>query len=99
MPVFDALQFLLIVKDSLETMNHTLAPNHQFDYFKFCFIKCFSRFTNILAVPDPAMISIGGVLIGITSVDILMHLSKNELAQYVHLLHNNQLTKMFRVDL
>ena len=34
-------------------------------------------------VSDPSMLSINGLVIGITSVDVLMHLGKQELSLYV----------------
>ena len=35
--------------------------------------------SNIVCIPDPAMISIDGVLFGVTSTDILFHMSKEEI--------------------
>ena len=35
--------------------------------------------SNIVCIPDPAMISIDGALFGVTSTDILFHMSKEEI--------------------
>jgi len=38
-------------------------------------------FPSILSIPDPGTISIGGLLFSLTSTDILMHMSRSELAK------------------
>lgn len=40
-------------------------------------------FPNLTFLPDPSVISINGVTIGLTSTDVLSHLIEAELSQYV----------------
>jgi hypothetical protein len=43
----------------------------------------FSRSLAFTMLPDPGLVSVDGVVIGITSVDVLMDLNKNLLSKYV----------------
>lgn len=41
-----------------------------------------SHYPNLVVLPDPSIISINGLYVGLTSTDILMHLGKEEIFHY-----------------
>jgi len=96
----DANCKLILVSTSKDAHHHPVYPTPAY---------ALKEVNNIIALPDPAMISIGGVVIGATSVDILKHLGANELAQSTinsdrmgriarHLLHQRNFYPLYPSD-
>ena len=49
-------------------------------FFFIFFLPSIDHNPRIISVPDPALISIDGVIFGFTSTDILFHLGKEEIS-------------------
>lgn len=62
---------MILVPSVRDAHHHIIYPTPPFDVAK--------KYPNLRSVADPSMINIEGVVIGITSMDVLRHLGKEEL--------------------
>lgn len=70
---------VLIVSSCRDVISEPVYPTMPYEFT--------SKYKNLYLLPDPSMIDIEGIIMAMTSVDVVEHLIKSELAMYVNCLH------------
>lgn len=65
---------VIVVASSRDAHSKIVYPTHPYNLKQ-------RNFPNLTFLPDPSIISINGIIIGLTSTDVIGHLTEVELAQ------------------